>query len=418
MTQRFSFNVTTSLGDVRVPPRGSLGLHGRQARLLVTDLPFGRLSSILYATAPILWAGEVAGRDLVIFRIDGEIPTIAARGPRGCLAQLDDAEGLDTDGSWRPFAGQQVMLLDDAQLATFWNPLTSSKPSENVNILVFGPYLVRKAALHPAHYLDLLGDVDRDTVVRVIGPHGLETITWNGRPVAFEASPTGDYFFSLSGPPPLRLPQLAGWRYHDGMPELESGFDDSHWLLANRTTTAKPYKMHFGDRVLFACDYGLCVTVFELMCCNLMHTAQLRGCDALARPLYQHGQGDRRQSDPGGRERCATRPIFSERLSQRPCVAFAGTVWLNETWLGSAYGNSSNDRNLIASTNQLYRFPKAPSKGDHAVVTVLVDNMGQEMEYDRGRSRYPTIKEGQSQARSQAIPTVSGRHGEFSAMTS
>lgn len=51
--------------------------------------------------------------------------------------------------------------------------------------------------------------------------------------------------------------------------------------------------------------------------------------------------------------------------------------------IGSAYGNSSNDQNWISQTNQLYRFPGQLEKGEKAVVTVLVDSMGQEMEYDR-----------------------------------
>ena len=58
----------------------------------------------------------------------------------------------------------------------------------------------------------------------------------------------------------VEVPELTGWRYADSLPEVGRGYDDGAWVVADRTSTNIPTKPAFGDgRVLYGCDYGLCV---------------------------------------------------------------------------------------------------------------------------------------------------------------
>jgi len=56
--------------------------------------------------------------------------------------------------------------------------------------------------------------------------------------------------------------------------------------------------------------------------------------------------------------------------------AFAASVWLNNVFLGTSFGNSTNNRNSIEEKDQKFTLPaNALKKGDN-VVTVVQDNMG------------------------------------------
>jgi hypothetical protein len=59
----------------------------------------------------------------------------------------------------------------------------------------------------------------------------------------------------LSGPRRLRLPQLPAWRFREGTPEREAGFDDSGWQRADRQTTHNQMQP-LTSPVLASDDYG------------------------------------------------------------------------------------------------------------------------------------------------------------------
>lgn len=92
-------------------------------------------------------------------------------------------------------------------------------------------------------------------------------VYWNGIPVDTmlqDAPSTKDGVLRFNVAPRLRaadikVPELVGWRYHDSLPEVQEGYDDSKWLTADNTTTNSPAKPYFGDKVLYGCDYGLYV---------------------------------------------------------------------------------------------------------------------------------------------------------------
>jgi beta-galactosidase GanA len=90
----------------------------------------------------------------------------------------------------------------------------------------------------------------------VWAPASLRTITWNGRQVATRSGSDGaSVVGTLAGPKPVALPALNRWRYHRGSPETEPGFDDSHWTVADKTTTNSPTPP-VTLPVLYTDDYG------------------------------------------------------------------------------------------------------------------------------------------------------------------
>lgn len=78
--------------------------------------------------------------------------------------------------------------------------------------------------------------------------------------------------------------------------------------------------------------------------------------------------------------------------------AFAATVWLNDAWIGVAYGNSSNNlvrpsfafetcadptsQNIIDTVNKTFAFPADALRGKGNIVTVVLDNMGMDEAID------------------------------------
>ena len=106
----------------------------------------------------------------------------------------------------------------------------------------------------------------------VIAPHAIKTMTWNGAKVSLNTTASsaltshGGFVGHIQPKTSFAqirkaIPDLnkTGWKYKDSLPEVnEEGFDDSGWVLANRTTTNIYGGAYFGDgRLLFGCDYGL-----------------------------------------------------------------------------------------------------------------------------------------------------------------
>jgi hypothetical protein len=127
------------------------------------------------------------------------------------------------------------------------------------------------------------------------------------------------------------------------LPEIQSSFNDDSWTIANHTTTNIPLKPYYGDgRILYGCDYGFCENIV----------------------LW------RGHFTPTGAEK-------SVNLSINGGEAFAGSVWVNNVFLGTSFGNSSNNQRIIEETDQKFIFPAgALIAGKDNVITVVQDNMG------------------------------------------
>ncbi|KAF6747875.1 glycoside hydrolase family 35 protein [Ephemerocybe angulata] len=388
VTAAFRLNVTTELGSLSIPLYlDNITLAGRQSRVIVTDYSYGASAyGLVYSTSPVFFAGVIGGRDVLLLYGDSaqsheatfystfdnsmksQSPLVKVQQTKGSLGS--EKRSLVTSTIASGFEGlvtlvrtetQLVLFADTATAATFWSPTIAGKADDpfrnywgigtNETVLVGGPYLVRNATLE-GEALSLQGDLKDDVQLTIIGPPHLQSISWNGQNLTFEPSlefSIGDVNVyvadlkvasSLDG---LQVPKLEGWKYKDSLPEIETGYDDSSWTIANHTTTNIPYKPYYGDgRVLYGCDYGFCENV------------------VLWRGHFK----------ASGTEK-------SVNLSINGGTAFAASVWLNDVFLGTSFGNSTNNRNIIQETDDKFTFPDgAIIPGKDNVITVVQDNTG------------------------------------------
>ncbi len=240
---------------------------------------------MLYTTAAILFAGTIGSRDIlflhgfadqsheVALKLSGSgtkhnstrvtfdsttspgFTTIAIQpGGAGLLTLWDSDEQL-------------VLFADPVTAATFWAPAIRSETPEtvpgfehfwqfgtNTTALVGGPYLVRNATLN-AGTLALRGDLNASVPLTIIAPPEAKHVTWNGEHVAVQDHGRGLLTGQLkqkTGVGSVKVPSLTGWKYADSLPEVQAGFDDSAWVVANKTRTNIFQKPVFGDgRVLY-----------------------------------------------------------------------------------------------------------------------------------------------------------------------
>ena len=168
---------------------------------------------------------------------------------------------------------QLVLFADPATAATFWAPtIKSTTPSTvpglesywqfgtNTTVLVGGPYLVRNASIsEEGSTLALRGDLNASVPLTVVAPPAVREVTWNGERVDVRAEGaflTGRLTLSASVRE-VRVPELTRWKFADSLPEVQSGFDDEGWTVANRTTTNIEVQPLFGDgRVLYG-EYSM-----------------------------------------------------------------------------------------------------------------------------------------------------------------
>ncbi|KAJ7133272.1 glycoside hydrolase family 35 protein, partial [Mycena epipterygia] len=377
----FKLTVDTLQGSLQLPLVASnITLGGRQSKTIVTDYKFGS-STLSYSTATVLFAGVIDGRDVLFLHgaafQEHEIalhltgtpnpwlhPWLHAAASR--LVKLSSSP-IGTVVSFLPGINGLVTIYDsDTQLilfadtrtaATFWAPPLASARDDpfrafwglgtNSSVLVGGPYLVRGAVLEGTA-LALTGDLREAVRLTVVAPRGVRSITWNGMDVGggdLVALASGVLVLNLAPRAALagvRVPELTGWRFKDSLPEIGVGYDDATWAVADHTETNVPEKMWYGDgRVLYGCDYGFCENVV----------------------LW------RGHFNASGAEK-------SVNLSINGGEAFAASVWLNDVFLNTSYGNSTNNMNIIEETDDKFIFPEGALRVGDNVITIVQDNMG------------------------------------------
>jgi len=137
--------------------------------------------------------------------------------------------------------------------------------------------------------------------------------------------------------PKVHLPNLKDleWKYVDTLPELQTSYDDSHWVSADHTTTNNTVAPLTNPTSLYGQDYGF-NTGYLLFRGHFVAT----GDETTFAAQTQGG------------------------------TAYGSSAWLNGTFLGSWAGNDATSNYLST-----YTLPKL-TKGQHYVITILVDNMG------------------------------------------
>lgn len=367
----------------------AIQLWGRESKIIVTNYTFGKSGKVRHSTAEVFFSGTIDGRDVLFIHgrkgQDHELAFVPAGRPNffrqsspikldtlnnsaTLVTILPGAEGLIT--VWD--SDKQLVLYADTETAgTFWAPVIPSADANdpfrsfwqygtNTSVLVAGPYLVRKASITDrGRTLELTGDLNAAdppaVTLSIIAPKSVIQAKWNGKlvpfaPTASPSSPSVRYAQigirkeALS----VKVPSLTGWKYHDSLPEIQPGYDDSKWVDANKKTSNMPWVPYYGDGTyLYACDYGFCEN-------NVLWRGHFEST---------------------GMEKSVNLSIYGSS-------AFAATVWLNDAFMGTTFGNSSGNRNIIDETDTKFIFPEGALKsGEDNVITVLQDNMGHLFSY-------------------------------------
>jgi len=331
-------------------PGTAITVDGRESRMLLADYDLGG-SRLVYSTSELMTDAAIGGREVAVLYgrpgTDGETTLAFASRPRvsvlsGKVAQQwkngqltldykhDGIARVLIEGGAKPLL---LLLADTPATRRIWRQDTPQGP-----VLMLGGHLLRTAR-YDGDTLALTGDNDDDPNAEIFAASGT-SITWNGATLPTVATPSHSVTVTLPIARAVTLPALDHWQTHTGAPEIERGFDDAGWTIADKTTTAsitKPGSLP----VLFADDYGF-------------HTGNTwyRG----------HFTADAHQAAPTG--------IYLKARSGGPAGAFS--VWLNGHFLGSLTGNEERS----------FGFPaQYLAEGDN-VVSVLTVDMGHEEDYN------------------------------------
>lgn len=266
--------VTTSAGTLTVPASGGgMRMPGKDMKVVATGIRVGH-RTLLYTTVQPMYQATIGARDVAVFTgrsgdpVEVMLPAAKAAAVTvlaGSATSAYDAANkrlrinatlaglirvlIDFGDGGLPLL---VLLADDAASAALWRQTTAAGP-----VLVRGPALVR-GGQSSASAVQLTGDTTTASDLEVWVPTGITSVTWNGAAVSTSTSSAGSLVakVQLPGPAAVSLPALTGWRYAAENPESASGFDDSAWLAATKTTSGSITPVPSGQPVLFADDYG------------------------------------------------------------------------------------------------------------------------------------------------------------------
>lgn len=363
---RYSLKVSTSVGNVSIPQLGgSLTLNGRDSKFHVTDYDLDGIN-LIYSTAEIFtWArGPGSSRVLVLYGGAGETHEFAFSRHLGnpAIIEGDDVSFHQKDSTWvvrwQVGLSRCVIRVSNLEIYLVWRneaynywalELPASHPIGNFSspskelVIVKGGYLVRSAKLVDKQ-LWLSGDVNATTEVEVISApvDQLKGLIFNGQQMKTSRTKTGKLSAVIEyQPPKLDIPDLSNlqWKYMDSLPEIKSSYDDSAWKSCDELTTHNPRDLDTPTN-LYAMDYGF-------------HTGSL---------LY------RGHFSANGLESYIWLNISGG-------TGFGHSVWLDDTFLGSWSGTGAN-----ATITQNLTIPTSLSSGTKHIISILIDNMGQDEE--------------------------------------
>lgn len=332
-------------------PGTAITLDGRDSHVIVANYRLGD-AQLQYSTSEIMTGATIGDRDLAVLYgdpdSDGETvlryaskPTVTATGG-AVTTNWDPATGdLRLNYTHKGLirigvsgGGQRPLLLlvgDKATAKTFWRQDTPTGP-----VLVRGTHLLRTATIRDGgRTVALTGDNADDKNIEVFT--SAARVTWNGQKVDTRATDTRSLTGGIPTAAAIHLPTLTNWKHAQESPEAASGFDDTGWQVADRTTTNSVSGINKLP-VLYADDYGF-------------HTGNT---------WYR------------GRFRATGKETGIHLVSDSGGGAQAFSAWLNGTFLGSSTTGSAD-----------FAFPAGAvkSKGDN-VLSVLTVNMGHEEDYN------------------------------------
>jgi beta-galactosidase GanA len=330
-----------------VPQQGSITLQGREADMLLANYSFDG-EQLMYSTSQLMTHQDIGGTAVALLYgdagTDGETvlryssqPTVNVLSG-SVQSTWDPARGdLRLDYTHQGLAEVQIsgggtpplllLIADTNSAESFWPESTSAGA-----VLVSGGYLVRTAASY-GQVLALTGDTSQAGPLTVWAPPGIKDVIWNGQPVNVTTAADGSLHGTVPGPGQVSLPSLTNWRFSYETPEVQPGFDDSSWTLADHPVTTNGTSAN--TPALYASDYG-----------------------------YDHGfTWYRGHFTATGTETGVT--LTADGIS--PTGAFS--VWLNGAFLGS--------HSAAGPQRATFSFPPgALNAGQDNVIAVLVENTG------------------------------------------
>jgi hypothetical protein len=348
----FSMTVKTSAGAVTIP---SMQLAGRQSRWVVTDYAVGNKTTLLYSSAEIATYGLFDSPVLVFYLKEGQKGDFAFKSPSNVTfdaygAKSDFASG-SANGTYARFIytqskgatvvkfsnGVLAYLLDVPSAWTFFAPATSQDPNVTPDhqIFVMGPYLVRSATVSGGT-VAVVGDNANTTTIEVYAGSSDQRISWNGKNLATTKTSYGSLTAALDGTADreITLPELSDFKAAESSPEVQPSYDDSNWIVANKTTTLSPVKP-LTLPVLFSSDYKF-------------YTGA---------KIY--------------RGYFSSNSAASLNITVQGGVAAGWNAWLNGQPIGYHPGNVS-----LTSTTALLSFKNVTLKSEGNVLTVVTDYTG------------------------------------------
>lgn len=214
--------------------------------------------------------------------------------------------------------------------------------SQDKVVILKAGYLVRNATIE-GNTLHIVGDTNQTTPVELLGLNQhVKSITWNGRRLCCQrAKSTQNLLCSVPFHAPQRqLPDFTklDWKYANSLPEILSTYDDAKWTKASNTYTNNTQKRNITTPTsLYSTDYGFNV-------------------GTLVYRTHFKGNGD--ESILG--------------VETQGGSAYAASIWLNETFLGSWTGKPGKSSYYLNVS-----LPTLPVGKDYAI-TVVQDMMGLE----------------------------------------
>ncbi|GJQ11425.1 hypothetical protein GpartN1_g3216.t1 [Galdieria partita] len=231
------------------------------------------------------------------------------------------------------------LILASREVAKKWWNIES----DDGDVLLSGPYLVRSAKYTDDGGLHLRGDTEIETQLKVLPPKPATYLTWNGEyleNVKHESPLT--LVTTLPGPPPVYLPPLDFWKFKYGTPEKEASFDDSDWVTADKNHTNCPFKP-ITLPVLYMDDYGFHVG-------DVWFRGRFSSNETV-RGIVLTGEG-------------GDFSVYS--------------VWLNGHFLGTAENGTATFH---------FKKEQLAAQGDN-VIAILLENMGHDEDYTNTHNKW------------------------------
>ncbi|KAI9163259.1 putative beta-galactosidase A [Paramyrothecium foliicola] len=357
----YTVNLPTSAGNITVPQLGgSLSLHGRDSKFHLTDYPVGD-ETLLYTTAEVFTWKKFGDKTIVVvYGGPKELHELAVQGTHdiktlegdGVTSKVIDGATVlqyETSSTRRVVqAGDLVFyLLDRNSAYNYWvpdlpgdgdAPAFGTSLMNPESVIVNGGYLVRSVSVDGSS-LNLQADFNITTSIEIIGaPKGVSTLVLNGEELKYTKSSLGNWVAKPDlGKPDVKLPELSSldWHHLDSLPEVQEGYDDSAWTIAEHESTPNPTAPLRTPVSLYGSDYG-----FHAGTLIFRGHFTAHGSESELHLWTQGGWG------------------------------YASSVWLNGDFLGSFKG-----ADYARGDNATLALPKL-SRGKKYVFTIVVDNNG------------------------------------------